>query len=220
MYRYGIAYYQMDGTERKPVTDADVRLLRPGQSWAEGLALAQAVAGSGYYEITTDDPTKLGFYEIWDDQVAPAGAFSGRCCLIGQMDSRGFQNAAVLSNHIADAAVTAAKLAAGSVTTDKLALAMLPASALIYEAQDAADGVGDVSEASPGVIETDTKVLHEFDREYSAEPLIFLTPRCDLNLYISQVTLAAGALSVAVGLGTAGAATTLAYDLIVIAKEG
>ena len=41
MYKFAISYYTMEGTERKPQSGVDIRLLRPGQSWAEGKKLIE-----------------------------------------------------------------------------------------------------------------------------------------------------------------------------------
>ena len=116
MYKYGISYYYMDGSIRKPRSGVDVRLLRPGQSWAEGIKLIEVTGGSGYYEISIESEAGCGYYELWDDLGSPFGQFSGKTCIIGRLDTRGLQNNSVNASHITDGSVTSSKIANGALS--------------------------------------------------------------------------------------------------------
>lgn len=46
MFKYGISYYIMEEGVHKPQSGVDIRLLRPGQSWAEGKHLIETTPNS------------------------------------------------------------------------------------------------------------------------------------------------------------------------------
>ena len=155
MYKYGISYYYMDGIIRKPRTGVDVRILRPGQSWAEGQRLIEVTEGSGYYEIGIEDEADCGFYELWDNLGNPFGQFSGKTCIIGKIDARGLQNNSIYANHILDGAVTGPKIANGSLSKTHMAPEILNLSKLEHEIQDQTKGVGGTSQDSPANLRDD-----------------------------------------------------------------
>ena len=55
MFKYGISYYTMEEGARKPQSGVDVRLLRPGADWQNGLRLIET-ENSGYYECMKMKP--------------------------------------------------------------------------------------------------------------------------------------------------------------------
>lgn len=120
MYKFAIGYYTMEGTERKPQSGVDIRLLRPGQSWAEGKNLIETTPNSGYYEIGIEDEADCGFYEIWDNVGNTQGQFSGKTCTIGKIDARGLQNDCIFGNHILDGVVTGSKISNAAIGTEHL----------------------------------------------------------------------------------------------------
>ena len=110
-YRYGLAYYSAQGTDRVPVTGLQVRLVRPGASWNAGLACSETAPG--YYEAVVHDLRLCGFYEIWDTLTDPAGARSGKHAILGPLDSAGIQDA---SNFLSQLAALRAEIqAAGKI---------------------------------------------------------------------------------------------------------
>lgn len=215
MYKYGISYYGMDGAERVPVTGLTVKILRPGQGWAEGVAMTESVALSGYYEVSITDLEDCGFFEIWDDQVNPSGAFSGKTCLVGPMDARGIMNEAIYGNHLIAGAVTESKIASNAVSAAHLKTTFsIPLSKITHEAQTEEDGTGDVSSAFPPT-SADAKAEHLFESDYTAVPTILLTPRAAFMPYIDSATITDSKLTLVVGLYNPDEVTPL-YDVLVI----
>ena len=100
MYKYGIAYYQAQGSSRVPVTGLSVRLVRPGLNWSDGLSLQETAPG--YYEITVLTEAQCGFYEIWDTSLHPPGGFSGKHAVLGKLDFAGIQGSSNIFAIIAD----------------------------------------------------------------------------------------------------------------------
>ncbi len=91
-YRYGIAYYDAEGSARVPVTGLKVRLVRPGSAFSSGLICSETAPG--YYEASVTDLALCGFYEIWDTHTDPDGARSGKHAILGPLDAAGIQDAA------------------------------------------------------------------------------------------------------------------------------
>lgn len=111
IWRYGIAYYDTVGQSRVPLTGLSVRLVRPGADWTSGLVATETAPG--YYEAAITDPTKCGYYDIWDSRTVPAGARSGKTAILGPLDAAGIQDAA---NFLAQLAV----LQAAFIATPKI----------------------------------------------------------------------------------------------------
>lgn len=200
MYIYGIAYYEMDGSDRVPISGLDVRLVRPGDDWGNGIQMYEMAVGSGYYECDIATEADCGFYEIWDDQNNPLGAFSGKTCIVGKLDARGIQNANVYSNHIQDGAVGSGKIADRAVQLGHLDVSIdIPITMLYHEAQTHNDGVGVVTAKTPPEAD-DTSVSHVFAREYAEVPTIVLTPTTPISIYLLDVTVDDGVLTVVVGV--------------------
>lgn len=130
MNKFGISYYSMQSGSRIPLSGLDVRILRPGQTWDQGIVLAESSPGSAYYEITLLSDEDCGYYEIWDNRSG-TGAFSGKTQIIGKVDYRALQVGAVSQDRIANSAVSHDKLAqeavrdihvlGGTISTQKLA---------------------------------------------------------------------------------------------------
>lgn len=114
MYKFGISYYSMQAGARIPLSGIDVRILRPGQSWAQGMPLAESSPESGYYEISILTEDNSGFYEIWDNRSG-SGAYSGKTCIIGKVDFRALQLGSVNQDRIANTAVSNDKIAQDAV---------------------------------------------------------------------------------------------------------
>lgn len=217
MYKYGISYYKMESGAKVPHSGLNVRLLRPGQTWPEGIVLAENQAGSGHYDVNIEDAEDCGYYEIWDD-LGGSGAFSGRSCIIGQLDARGLQDACIYGNHIDDGAVTESKIGVGAINLSHLSNVQMGANKLAYEAHNQDNGIGDVSLASPAVLGTDKYISHIFSKEYTEEPLVIFTNKCGCFMYVYSVSLMAGELTVNLAAGSNDDATDFVYDLVVISK--
>ena len=193
MYKFAIGYYTMEGTERKPQSGVDIRLLRPGQSWAEGKHLIETTPNSGYYEIAIEDEADCGFYEIWDNIGNTQGQFCGKTCTIGKVDARGLQNNCIYGNHILDGVVTGSKIANEAIGTDN-------------------------SQASPAKLTEDKIITHVLDKEYQELPHIFLTNQCDAFLYIADVMIEGNLVTVLIGISQVYTATDPFYKLLALAK--
>ncbi|MBW6514415.1 MAG: hypothetical protein K0B87_06630 [Candidatus Syntrophosphaera sp.] len=218
MYKFAIGYYTMEGTIRKPRTGVDVRLLRPGQTWAEGKRLIETVPDSGYYEIGIQNEADCGFYEIWDNLGNPLGQFSGKTCMIGKMDARGIQNNSIYANHILDGAVTSNKIANGAISKSHLAVEILTLSKLQHEIQDQTKGVGDNSQSTPAVMTEDKIITHVLDKEYQELPQIIFTNMCDAFLYVADAKLDGNIVTVTLGISQVYTATEPFYTLLALAK--
>ena len=218
MYKFAIGYYTMEGTDRKPQSGLDIRLLRPGQSWAEGKHLIETVPDSGYYEIGIQNETDCGFYEIWDNLGNSLGQFSGKTCTIGKMDARGIQNNSIYANHILDGAVTGSKIANAVIGTEHLQNGLFSLTKLQYDMQDQDKGVGDNSQASPAKLAEDKIITHILDKEYQELPHIFLTNQCDAFIYIADVKIEGNLVTVLIGISQVYTATDPFYKLLALAK--
>jgi len=218
MYKFAIGYYTMEGTERKPQSGVDIRLLRPGHSWAEGKHLIETTPNSGYYEIAIEDEADCGFYEIWDNVGNTQGQFSGKTCTIGKLDARGLQNSCIYGNHILDGVVTGSKIANEAIGTEHLQNDLLSLSKLQYELQDQDKGVGDNSQSTPAKLAEDKIITHILDKEYQELPYIFLTNQCDAFLYIADAKLEGNLVTIMIGISQVYTATDPFYKLFALAK--
>ena len=218
MYKFAISYYTMEGIERKPQSGVDIRLLRPGQSWAEGKHLIETVPDSGYYAIDIQNESDCGFYEIWDNLGNPLGQFSGKTCTIGKLDARGLQNNCIYGNHILDGVVTGSKIANEAIGTEHLQTGLLSLTKLQYELQDQDKGVGDNSQCSPAKLSEDKIITHILDKEYQELPHVILTNQCDAFLYIADVKIEGNLVTVLIGISQVYTATDPFYKLLALAK--
>jgi hypothetical protein len=208
----------MEGIERKPQSGVDIRLLRPGQSWAEGKHLIETVPDSGYYAIDIQNESDCGFYEIWDNLGNPLGQFSGKTCTIGKLDARGLQNNCIYGNHILDGVVTGSKIANEAIGTEHLQTGLLSLTKLQYELQDQDKGVGDNSQCSPAKLSEDKIITHILDKEYQELPHVILTNQCDAFLYIADVKIEGNLVTVLIGISQVYTATDPFYKLLALAK--
>ena len=218
MYKFAIGYYTMEGTERKPQSGVDIRLLRPGQSWAEGKQLIETTPNSGYYEIAIEDEADCGFYEIWDNIGNTQGQFSGKTYTIGKLDARGLQNNCMYGNHILDGVVTGSKIANAAIVTEHLQNDLLSLTKLQYEIQDQDKGVGDNSQASPAKLTEDKIITHILDKEYQELPHILLTNQCDAFIYIADAKIEGNLVAVLIWISQVYTATDPFYKLLALAK--
>jgi len=218
MYKFAIGYYTMEGTERKPQSGVDIRLLRPGQSWAEGKKLIETTPNSGYYEIAITNEADYGFYEIWDNIGNTQGQFSGKTCTIGKMDARGIQNNSIYANHILDGVVTGSKIANAAIGNEHLQNGLLSLTKLQYEIQDQDKGTGDNSQSSPAKLTEDKIITHTLDKEYQELPHIFLTNQCDAFLYIADAKIEGNLVTVLIGISQVYTATDPFYTILALAK--
>jgi len=216
MYKFAIGYYTMEGTARKPQSGLDIRLLRPGQSWAEGKHLIETVPDSGYYEIGIQNEADCGFYEIWDNLGNPLGQFSGKTCIIGKMDARGIQNNSIFANHILDGAVTGSKIANAAIGTEHLQDGLLSLTKLQYEIQDQDKGIGDNSQASPAKLAEDKIITHILDKEYQELPHIILTNQCDAFLYVFDIKQEGTQITITLAIGNNFDAEFAKYQLLAL----
>lgn len=99
IWRYAIAYYQTQGSNRVPLPGLTVRLVRPGGSWGEGLSTAEVAPG--YYEAVTGDAAECGYYEIWDNATGVAKR-TGKTAVIGPLDALGIAEADNFMTKIAE----------------------------------------------------------------------------------------------------------------------
>ncbi|GAB1467723.1 hypothetical protein MASR2M64_04060 [Candidatus Cloacimonadota bacterium] len=216
MYKYGISYYKMELGERVPLTGVDVRLLRPGADWVDGLLLTETET-SGYYECFISDEADCGYYEVWDDRGNPAGSFSGKTCTIGKLDARGLQNGCVYSNHILDGVVTTDKIANGSVTMNHLnGDVKLPLANLLYEVQDQDNGIGDNTQSSPASCVDDKYITHVLDKEYKFIPHVILTNQCNCFLYVKDIAQEGAQITIKICVGNNFDADSAIYQILAI----
>jgi hypothetical protein len=216
MYKYGTSYFKLEGDKRNPISGLDVRLVRPGMAWQIGLIMVEAESGSGYYETDDLGEDDCGLYEIWDNRYNPAGAFSGKTCLIGKLDALGLQKNAVTKDAILDESVSEKKLESGAISSKQLTPACVRLTNLSTEIQTESDGKGDISAHMPATLGTDKNAIHELSETYDSEPLVILIPMCDYLLYISQVTMRHDNVEITVGIGTKGSGSSLKYRLVAI----
>ncbi len=207
----------MEGTERKPQSGVDIRLLRPGQSWAEGKHLIETTPNSGYYEIGIKDEADCGFYEIWDNVGNTQGQFSGKTCTIGKLDARGLQNDCIYGNHILDGVVTGSKIANEAITLNHLDTSLkLPLSKLLYELHNQDTGVGDTTQASPASCRDDKYISHKLDKEYETIPHIILTNQCNCFLYVNDIKQNGTEIIITITIGNNFDADLAKYQLLAL----
>ena len=218
MYKFAISYYTMEGTERKPQSGVDIRLLRPGQSWAEGKHLIESTPNSGYYEIGIEAEADCGFYEIWDNIGNTQGQYSGKTCTIGKLDARGLQNRCIFSNHIEDGAVTASKIAQHSITANHLDNGTFKLTKLQHEVQNEYRGVGNNTQGSPARIRDDQMITHTLDKEYDDPPHIVLTNMCNAHLYIDSVKVDKGLVTISIAIGAHFEGEVASYQILAVAN--
>ena len=216
MYKFAIGYYTMEGTERKPQSGVDIRLLRPGQSWAEGKKLIETVPDSGYYEIGIQNEADCGFYEIWDNLGNPFGQFSGKTCIIGKMDARGIQNNSIFANHILDGAVTGSKIANDSIATQHLQNGLFTLSKIQHELHDQDSGVGNNTQRSPASCQDDRFIDHKLNKEYEIPPLVALINQCNCHIYVHEVKESKGDITIILAIGNNFDAQDAKYQLLII----
>ena len=216
MYKFAISYYTMEGTERKPQSGVDIRLLRPGQSWAEGKKLIETVPDSGYYEIGIQNEADCGFYEIWDNLGNPLGQFSGKTCIIGKMDARGIQNNSIFANHILDGAVTGSKIANDSIATQHLQNGLFTLSKIQHELHDQDSGVGNNTQRSPASCQDDRFIDHKLNKEYEIPPLVALINQCNCHIYVHEVKESKGDITIILAIGNNFDAQDAKYQLLII----
>jgi hypothetical protein len=215
MYRFGIGYYKQSGPSRNPQSGLEIRLVRPGDDWDNGVILKENLEGSGYYESDDIESKDGGLFEVWDDRNGHP-AFSGKTTLVGPLDSLGIQEQAITNAHLAQESVGMDQLQANVVSSKQLAPTTVHLGHLCYETQTEANGKGDISGHTPVVLSTDKNAIHDLTGTYDTEPLVILIPQCDFLLYLNQVTVNHGTVRVTVGIGTKGSATTAKYKLLVL----
>lgn len=216
MYKYGISYYKMELGERVPLSGVDVRLLRPGAAWGEGVLLSETET-SGYYECFIVDEEDCGYYEVWDNRGNANGSFSGKTCTIGKLDARGLQNDCIYGNHILDGVVTGSKIANEAVLLNHLNDEFkLPLSRLLYELHDQDTGVGDATLSSPASCRDDKYITHVLDKEYVEIPHVILTNQCNCFLFINDIQQEGTRITVIIEVGNNFDADPAKYQLLVL----
>lgn len=215
MYKFAISYYTMSGVNRVPLTGLTVKLVVPGADWASGLALTETVANSGHYEVDIATEAECGFFEIWDNQNNPSGAFSGKTCLVGKIDARGIQNNAIYGNHILNGVVTGPKIANNSIQASHLNTAFLvPFAMVTHETQTQDDGIGTTTTSTPPEA-TDLSADHVFANEYDSMPVVIVSANSKIAVYVENLDLTDKVLSVRVGFINADAAVP-EYTILVL----
>ena len=218
MYRFGISYYIMSAANRIPLSGLHVKLVKPGETFEQGIRLEEKPADSGYYETDKLDEPDWGFYEIWDDRLEPRGNFSGKTCTVGKLDSRGIKDKAILSNHVESEAITSDKISDNAVQPNHFSDHSIVLSKIAHEIQDQNQGVGEPSQQTPPRIE-DQWARHKFNKEYFTKPHVILTNQCDCHLYINDIKLEERELIVFIGIGQRFSAQELKYTLMVISND-
>lgn len=216
MYKYGISYYKMELGERVSLSGVDVRLVRPGTEWVNGIKLTETET-SGYYECFISNEEDCGYYEVWDDRGNPAGSFSGKTCTIGKLDARGLQNGCIHGNHIWDGVVTESKIANEAVFLNHLNNEFkLPLSKLVYELQDQDKGIGDSTLSSPANCKDDKYITHVLDKEYDKIPHVIITNKCNCFLYIKDIIQEGSQITVIIYIGHNFDADLAKYLLLIL----
>lgn len=214
MIKYGISYYTTGPNGREPLTGLQVRLLRPGQAWAEGIPLYEKET-TGFYEGTIEDEVDQGFYEIHDNRENPAGSFSGRTVTVGKLDARGIQSRSIYTNHIEDGAILSTKIANGAIANNHLEDNSISLQKLRYTIENQSKGVGNSTGQTPAVPGSDKYASHAIDGSYSSIPIVLIAPKCDAPLWLESVTLSGDQLTVVVGFGSLDISAALRYDLVI-----
>lgn len=215
MFKYGISYYIMEEGARKPQSGVDIRLIRPGADWQNGIRLNET-DNSGYYECLIENESDCGFYEIWDNRGNSNGSFGGKTCTIGKLDARGLQNDCIYGNHILDGVVTGSKIANSSVSAKHLDGSLFTLSKISHELQDQDKGIGDQTQATPASIRDDRFISHKLDKEYNTIPRVILTSQCNCFLYIADIKLDGTQITITIGIGQLFDAQEGKYDLLII----
>jgi len=186
MYRFGISYYIMSAANRIPLSGLHVKLVKPGETFEQGIRLEEKPADSGYYETDKLDEPDWGFYQIWDDRQNHNGGFSGKTCTVGKLDARGIKDGSIYTNHLENEAITSEKIAKNAIHSEHIDNCVFPLSKLSCEIQDQTRGIGHPSAENPPKDEDDY-VVHTLDREYCVPPYIIITPFCDKNISINEI---------------------------------
>jgi hypothetical protein len=215
MYKFGISYYIMSALNRIPLSNVDIRLVRPGADFASGIKLKEAPQGSGYYETDKLLESDWGFYEIWDDKIDSNGAFSGKTCTVGKLDARGIQDSAIYTNHIENEAITKEKIGKNAIQPEHIDDCIFPLSKLAREIQDQTLGRGIPSGERPPKNEDD-QVEHTLEKEYDFMPHIILTPCCDKNMFIKDIKLDNKIVTITLAHGQAFIPEEWRYSILAI----
>jgi hypothetical protein len=218
MYKFGISYYIMSAFSRIPLSNVDIRLVRPGAGYASGIPLKESPQGSGYYETDKLLEPEWGFYEIWDDRANPSGGFSGKTCTVGKLDARGIQNNSIYTNHVENEAITSEKIAKNAIHSEHIDDCIFSLSKIACEIQDQTKGTGQPSTEMPPKPEDDI-VEHTLDIVYGILPHIIITPYCDKSIYIKEIFLDGGTVKIVVARGQSFTPEEWKYSLLAISKE-
>lgn len=213
MYKYGISLYKLDDDlNRTPNSGVDIRLLRPGQTFAEGIVLIE-IESTGHYERMFEE-SDCGFYEIWDNQSDKNGTFTSKTCIVGKLDARGIQDSAIFANHICDGAVTSDKIALNSIQPKHIDSLDLGLKEIAHDVYDAKTGYGAQTLQSPATFE-DSTAIHILPGEFGEVPYVILTNWCGCPVFIYSIELRDKQVSVIIGIGKNEIASELAYSLLV-----
>jgi hypothetical protein len=215
MYKFGISYYIMSAYSRIPLSNVDVRLVRPGADFASGIPVKETPQGSGYYETDKLLEPDWGFYEIWDDRQNPNGGFSGKTCTVGKLDARGIKDSSIYTNHIENEAVTKEKIGHNAIQTEHFEDNSILLSKLAREIQDQSVGKGIPSTETPPKNEDD-QVEHLLEKEYDIMPHIILTPCCDKNMFIKDIKLDNKIVTITLAHGQAFTQEEWRYSILAI----
>jgi len=218
MYRFGISYYIMSAANRIPLSGLHVKLVKPGETFEHGIRLEEKPVDSGYYETDKLDEPDWGFYEIWDDRLDPQGNFSGKTCTVGKLDSRGIKDNAIHSNHVESEAITSDKISDNAVQPNHFSDNSIVLSKIACEIQDQNQGVGEPSQETPPRID-DNVAIHTLLKEYNATPHVILTPHCDTNMFIKDIKLESGIVTITIAMGQRFDAEEWRYTIQAIATE-
>lgn len=218
MYKFGISYYIMSALNRIPLSNVDIRLVRPGADYASGIKCKETPQGSGYYETDKLLEPDWGFYEIWDDRQDPNGGFSGKTCTVGKLDARGIQDSSIYTNHVENEAITSDKIAKNAIHSEHIDDWVFPLSKLACEVQDQTKGLGIPSQETPPKNEDD-QVVNTLEKEYDLMPHIILTPSCDKNMFIKDIKLDNKIVTITIAHGQAFIPDEWKYSLLVISSE-
>lgn len=185
MYTYAISYFEMVEGVRVPLSGLAVKLVSPGKDFVDGIELVENISGSGFYEAQVDDP---GFYELWDDETSPSGAFSGKTCVVGPVNGDGIQNLAVGSEHLRAASVTESKVAANTISPTHLkSNFQMPVSKVAHEFTNQDSGVGNISGDVPE--KDDTEAVHTLEADYTQVPILIIVPRCKAGIWLKSAVI-------------------------------
>ncbi len=199
MYKYGITYHTIENGARVPDTGREVRLVRPGKAWADGIPLIET-GSSGYYEIMTESDAQVGFYQIWDDRSNPP-SFSGKTCFLGMMDGSGIKPQTISHAHLQDGVISNTKIGAGAIKREHFSDLALTLHKIAHEIQSEYQGEGDTTRSSPALFHHDKFAIHHLDAHYKRDPFIVLVNRSNGHVYLQNVYVEGGVARVEVGIG-------------------